>query len=122
MTAAFCATCGAPFRRGADEAWKLLCVPCFKRSKRAEAGLETHAADRSEAWQVRYFECSAECNRLRAQVNDLLEQSAALALPPLDELREQLPRLLLCCHPDKHNGSPAATKATQYLLQLRARL
>lgn len=120
MTTAFCSRCGAPFHRGVDETWKLLCIRCFKENKRAEAA-ETHAADR-ESWRARYLESNAECRRLRAQVHALLSQSAALAIPPLDELREQLPRLLLCCHPDKHDGSQAATKATQYLLQIRARL
>lgn len=123
MTIARCSQCGTTFHRGADEGWKRLCVECFQRKKRAESGSEIRTVDHSEAWRVRYLECNAECGRLRAQVNALLEQLAAPALTPLlDELREHLPRLLLCCHPDKHNNSPAATKVTQYLLQLRARL
>ena len=34
---------------------------------------------------------------------------------PTDMLR----RLIILCHPDKHNGSEMALKATQYLLNLR---
>ena len=38
------------------------------------------------------------------------------------ELAEQLPRLLLVCHPDKHSNSEASTRATQWLLDVRGRL
>lgn len=33
---------------------------------------------------------------------------------------EDLDRLIRLCHPDKHNGSEAATKATQMLLAMRS--
>lgn len=38
------------------------------------------------------------------------------------EVAEYLPLLVQLCHPDRHAGSPAATRATQWLLALRRRL
>lgn len=35
-------------------------------------------------------------------------------------LHELLPRLIRLCHPDRHDGSRAATETTQALLDLRA--
>ncbi len=42
--------------------------------------------------------------------------------PIRDELREHLRALLQLVHPDRHNGSQAATVETQWLLDVRARL
>lgn len=39
-----------------------------------------------------------------------------------DELAENLPALLQLVHPDKHEGSAAATRVTQWLLDVRRRL
>lgn len=40
----------------------------------------------------------------------------------MDELACMLPRLLMLAHPDKHGGSEASTRATQWLLGVRQRL
>lgn len=42
--------------------------------------------------------------------------------PLYDELREHWRGLVTLCHPDKHGGSPLATRTTQWLLALRERL
>lgn len=126
---AVCAECGAPFRRGADEAWKTLCIPCFKRSKNLErqTGSEARAlAAENEAAHLRgqlrhahaeiqhFFEMAmerqAEIHALRAR--------AELA----DDLLEHLPRLRQLCHPDRHGGSLAANKASQWLNAIREKL
>lgn len=41
----------------------------------------------------------------------------AESIPP-----DLLKVLLLLCHPDKHNGSKASTKATQWLLEQRGKI
>lgn len=47
-----------------------------------------------------------------------LEQATA-ALAALAELKGHLPRLIQLCHPDRHGGSPASHRATQWLIQQR---
>jgi hypothetical protein len=37
------------------------------------------------------------------------------------EIRDQLPRLLQLCHPDKHQGSSGSNEVTAWLLNLRVR-
>lgn len=39
--------------------------------------------------------------------------------PPLNVDHEMLRTLISLCHPDRHNNSTAANKATKYLLSLR---
>lgn len=93
MTGRHCAACRTRLpAHGPD--WKTLCSPCFVESKKRE----------------------------RAELLDLLaelrEENARLReRPALDPA--MLRTLLQLCHPDKHGGSLAAHKATQYLLALR---
>jgi hypothetical protein len=82
---AYCSRCGVSFPRNEDEAWKKLCLPC---------------------WKV-----GASGNR-SPRPPPTVRVSA-----PIDP--EMLRRLLFLCHPDKHNNSEAAIKATQWLLQQR---
>ena len=113
-----CVDCGNAFHREEDESWKVRCISCFKKSKRAESSpIDSYWKDRAKA-------AEQQVESLRATVSNLIGQS--LRQPRQSginkELAEQLPRLLLVCHPDKHNGSQAATKATQWLLDVRGRL
>jgi len=115
---AVCVACGAAFWREEDEDWKTLCVPCFKKSKRAES------SPTDSYWKDRATAAEQQVEALRATVSNLIGQS--LRQPRQSgidkELAEQIPRLLLVCHPDKHGGSQAATKVTQWLLDVRGRL
>lgn len=132
MTIVVCANCGAAFQRGADEAWKTLCLPCFKRGKDSERQAQLKQAEaRALAAENEAANLRAHLRQAHAEIQHFFDmamqrQAEIQALQThskmADELREQLPRLLLCCHPDRHGNSPAATKATQYLLRLRTRL
>lgn len=116
-----CSECSATFERGADERWKKLCLSCFKAKKRAESGSEIRTASHSEInrWMQLYFSASDECARLRIE----LEAVRAASIDPiLGEIREQLPRLLMCCHPDRHDNSEASNRATTWLLEVKRRL
>ncbi len=132
MSVALCSKCGATFQRGADESWKTQCLPCFKKGKdldrQAELKrLETRVlAAESEVVNLRgqlrqahaeiqhFFEMAME---RQAEIHALRERTTIA-----DDLREHLPRLRQLCHPDRHNGSEAAMKASQWLNGLRARL
>jgi hypothetical protein len=71
-----------------------LCRPCFIVARKAER----------EALLAEVAELRAEVAQLRCR-------------PALD--RGMLRTLLQLAHPDKHENSAAATKATQYLLTLK---
>lgn len=119
-----CVDCGKGFHRDPGEHWKVRCVSCFKRMKRAEEA-PSWRPDESAIWQGRYWELDSECSRLKTQVADLRAQLAAR--PSMDsdlaaELREMLPRLRQLCHPDRHDGSLAANRASQWLNAIRERL
>lgn len=119
-----CVDCGRAFHRDADEHWKIRCISCFKKMKRAEEA-PPWRVDESAVWRDRYWELDGECSRLKIQIADLRAQLAARPSGYSDltnELLEQLPRLLMCCHPDRHQNSPASTRATQWLLAVRGRL
>lgn len=132
MSTAFCAECGASFQRGADEAWKTLCIPCFKRGKKLESQAELEQANsralaaENEAANLRgqLRQAHAEIQHFfdmamkgQAEIQTLRER-ASIA----DGLHEHLPRLRQLCHPDRHGGSLAANNATQWLNAIRERL
>ena len=64
---------------------------------------------RDVEWKKR---CTACWVRLKRAAEDPLH----------DEIAANLPVLIQLCHPDRHNGSAASTRATQWLLDLRRRL
>lgn len=71
-----------------------------------------------ETWKARCIICFKKSKR---------EGSGETLRPAFDsalaaELRDMLPRLRQLCHPDRHDGSLAATKASQWLNDLRERL
>jgi hypothetical protein len=110
---ATCARCGDFFPRPERESWKTLCLPCWKVSQRIDLirSLETQLATAKSQlawWRDR-------CNDLETELEDSADDLS-------HELREQMPRLLLCCHPDRHANSVASTKATQWLLSVKRRL
>lgn len=109
-----CEHCGEVF--DADAHWKRLCVPCWVKTKKAE-GIDTrdNLVDlRNELncarRHIHYLEAVLAEAEARAQ------NATPEAIPP-DMLRV----LLLLAHPDRHNGSKAANKATAWLLQQRGR-
>jgi predicted nucleic acid-binding Zn-ribbon protein len=117
-----CIECGAGFHREEDEDWKTRCITCFKKSKRP---VEPVAAD--SHWRDRALRAEKQMAELQKQVINqagmIFSMQQAQRQSNLDkELAEQLPRLLLVCHPDKHGNSQAATKVTQWLLDVRGRL
>lgn len=132
MKRALCSDCGKGFFREEGETWKTLCIPCFKRGKDSERQAELEQANsRALAAETEAANLRGQLRQAHAEARHFFEmamerQAEICALREratiADDLHEHLPRLLLCCHPDKHGNSRAATLATQYLLQLRTRL
>lgn len=116
-----CPRCQQFFHREPDEPWKRLCLDCFVQKKRGEES-RVQVVD---GLQARAAFLDGECSRLAKENARLTAQLAvrlAFDTALVDELREMLPRLRQLCHPDRHDGSVAATKATQWLNAIRERL
>ncbi len=124
MVLATCRDCGGQFHRGADEKWKTLCLACFKQSKKQESDEKILRESEAELWRAKYYEETGRTFNLRQQLAALSLQLASRQeeKPLYAELREMLPRLRQLCHPDRHDGSQAANKATQWLNDVRGRL
>jgi|APTNR8051073442_1049403.scaffolds.fasta_scaffold04924_8 hypothetical protein len=118
MSLVRCQDCGRHFERAADEAWKRFCVPCYKKSKRAESSpIDSYWKDRATA-------AEQQVESLRATVSNLVGQS--LRQPPPSRLERELAEnwraLVQLVHPDKHGGSQGATRLTQWLNDVKGRL
>jgi hypothetical protein len=61
--------------------------------------------------------CLACWKRTKGQERPRAAEPPAPAAPTIPE--EMLGRLIRLCHPDRHGGSEASTKATQWLLSQR---
>ena len=125
MKRARCQDCGKTFLREIDETWKVRCITCFKKSKRAESEpIDSHWKDRAAAAESLAATLQSKVAHLEITVSNLIGQS--LRQPPpsrIDrELAEHWRSLVQLVHPDKHGNSQAATIATQWLLSVRGRL
>lgn len=111
-----CKDCGFPFPK--SEQWASRCIGCFKKSK----GYNRVIADNCFLWaqhELRRLELKlkeAQQELAAAQALGSRAPAAALSGGVSDELLQDLVRL---CHPDLHNNSERATKATQALLTIR---
>ena len=106
MATATCQSCGREFEREPDETWKRLCWTCWRARKDQELG------------DTRYRDGFA------AGLAEGLRRNEARGPPGggVDrDLQEHLTSLLQLCHPDRHGNSESATRATQWLLELRKR-
>lgn len=124
MKRARCCDCGKSFLREIDEDWKTRCIPCFKKSKRAEQQEEDrYWPDRAAAAESL---ASTLQHQLAAQAQTIRQLAALQAARPassLDrELSEHWRALVQLVHPDKHGGSQGATRLTQWLNDVKRRL
>ena len=122
MKRAHCQDCGKTFLRETDEDWKTRCVPCFKKSKRAEsAAADSYWPDRAAAAESLAATLRRELEQQRHTIQVLMQQQR-----PVDsfgkELAENWRALVQLVHPDKHNGSQGATRLTQWLNDIKPRL
>ena len=125
MSLVRCKDCGRHFEQAVDEAWKVHCIPCFKKSKRAEpAAIDSSWVDRALVAESKVTRLQQDIRGLESTIHDLVGQS--LRQPPpsrLDrELAEHWRALVQLVHPDKHGGSPGATRLTQWLNEIKGRL
>lgn len=101
-----CQQCKKSFFVADGEEWKKICLRCWKKSK----GVQGNASDRAHQ---RVIELESLTRVLYGRIAELERKSQATIEP------EMLKRIIMLCHPDKHNNSEASIKATQHLLDMR---
>ena len=124
MTWAVCRDCGGTFERSDNEAWKVRCVPCFKKSKRAEsAAIDSYWIDRATVAENKVAALECQLYQERQTVEALIANQHKRPVSSLDrELAEHWRALMQLAHPDKHGGSPGATRITAWLNGIKERL
>lgn len=120
---ATCPVCGSDFWK--DEPWKGVCFPCYRAANPERYPVPERPRTATQQRIVAEAGLRQQNEKLLTEVLTLRRQVQYLRL--LLEARPEpevfdaamLDRLIRLCHPDRHNGSDASTKATQYLLGLR---
>lgn len=108
-TAATCQECGNTFPQRKD--YEVLCPICFKLDK----DYKLLWGDQALFWmQERMQALQAELK----QTEKALAQATVVKGPaPFGE--GTLKKLILLCHPDRHDNSPLSNEVTQLLLSMR---
>ncbi len=124
MTWTACRDCGHHFERPDNEAWRVRCTPCYKVFKKAEtAAADSYWVDRALAAENKVAALQCQLYSERQTVEALLANQNAKPPSRIDrELAEHWRALVQLVHPDKHNGSPGATRLTQWLNDVKGRL
>ena len=124
MTWVKCRDCGTHFERREDETWKVRCIGCFKKSKRAQSAADNYWIDRATAAESKAAALESQVEQQAETILHLvgqrMRQPAAGGLER--ELAENWRALVQLAHPDKHGGSAGATRVSQWLNGLKGRL
>lgn len=112
MSIKTCTHCGERFKAKYENA--KLCFDCWKDRERAfEQNALLSTTIRRLERDVMLQRHRAEVAEARAALADATTPRASSSSPSIPDDIRRLLRLL--CHPDKHGGSPASTKATAWL-------
>jgi predicted nucleic acid-binding Zn-ribbon protein len=126
MTWAACCDCGNHFERNADEHWRRRCIPCYRKSKRAESvskPADSYWSDRAAAAESKAAVLQRQLEQQALTIRQLAALQAARPASSLDrELAENWRSLIQLVHPDRHGGSQGATRLTQWLNDIKGRL
>jgi hypothetical protein len=125
--AAFCVKCQRVFPQ--REAWVRTCAICFK----ADKGYNVLLGDKAFLWaQIEISHLQDDVKKLQAEIMrlDAELKTKAAAPPPAPGAPSALSAvtpsvlkdLIMLCHPDKHDNAERATRTTQLLLDIRAKL
>lgn len=99
-----CTSCNTSFWRDPAESWKTLCLSCWRDSK-------AKTDRQADNLQIRLDKALIENAMLHRKLARL---ETSTGIPD-----GVLARMIRLCHPDKHQGSKAATEVTQWLLAQR---
>lgn len=97
-----CERCNANFYVSELETWKKICINCWKKSKQIP-----------DKQQQRIVELESLNRALYSRIAEI-ERFGQSKIEP-----EMLKRIIMLCHPDRHDQSEASKKATQFLLDMK---
>lgn len=80
----------------------------------------------SNLYQLEFFKLQNKWNSLIARINEKGGEALLNGKYPNNKTQPQfsddeLTKIIMLCHPDKHDGKPMATEMTQKLLSIKAR-
>ena len=85
MSLVRCKDCGRHFERAADEAWKVRCIPCFKKSKRTEpAAIDSSWVDRALAAESKVTALQCQLYQQRETIQVLIAKQNVRPVSSLD--------------------------------------
>lgn len=109
MSWATCCDCGQHFERENHETWKTRCKSCYFKEKNKINPSQSRA-------EVQLLE--QEVSNLKAMLWKVMHEPSGIDR----ELAENWRALVQLAHPDKHGGSAAANRVTQWLNDIKGRL
>ena len=123
-----CVECKQQFEVEPAKSWATRCLPCWlaqqdRQGKRKVESLQAEVdywRERAQGGETKLDAQVVENMRLRFELNAARSQPTGGNSLPAD-WRDQLPRLIQLCHPDRHSGSVAAHRATCWLLGMKQR-
>lgn len=125
---AYCCDCGATFYREPSETWKIRCVACFVKRKNQQGQpqqnqpTDSYWSDRAAAAESKVAALEKQLAQQQSTIRILLNKPSQPASSFDKELAANWRALVQLVHPDKHAGSPGATRLTQWLNDIKPRL
>jgi len=127
-----CSACELPFIRSSEHDTSLICIPCTRINQdieltaldEAHMALAQHLQNTLEQTQTDDSPLKKELEVATKKIKSLERKIKTLTKKTKTTPKSQIPAdllktLIFLVHPDKHDNSPAATEATQFLLSLR---
>ena len=113
-----CLDCQKPFSVESSKPWMVRCYACW------QARHPPHDQQRLQQLEQEVMQLRGRNRQLQLQLMALEAKLAATQSPAKLRSTAGLPsnilqRLIMLCHPDRHQGSEMSTKTTQWLLEQR---
>lgn len=113
-----CLDCQKPFSVESSKPWMVRCYACW------QARHPPHDQQRLPQLEQEVLQLQGRNRQLQIQI--MVLESKLAAVQPTTHLcstpsipANMLQRLIMLCHPDRHQGSEMSTKITQWLLEQR---
>lgn len=127
-----CPRCKEIFKVHVLDNWKRICLACWKKEKRAAESFSSRSSQQTRSTNNfdNEFEAKIEINRLKMELRakelelqmTKMELFSAKRQQPASRnsqfTPEELKRLRMLCHPDRHGNSELSNKMTKKLNEI----
>lgn len=122
---AICQSCTKEFYRSDDDAWKKICLSCWRLNQnksKPKFSAQPQQTQQTQSYKEQLLtglvqDLQRQNSALQMQVNQMRQNQVGLGAD-----KEMLRRLIQLTHPDKHSNSEASIKAAQFLIKIKERL